>query len=177
MSEALQFPIGRFTAPAHVDAAARAGHVSAIAELPARLRAAVMRLRPAQLEMTYRPGGWTVRQVVHHVADSHMNAYIRCKLALTEERPRIKPYDEQQWATLADVASVNVEVSLALLEALHLRWVAALRGAPAEAYSRELVHPDHGTLTLDQLVAMYAWHGAHHVAHVGIVAAATSASR
>jgi hypothetical protein len=140
--------------------------IDQIAEAPARLRAAVEGLTPEQLETPYRPDGWTVRQVAHHVADSHLNAYVRFKLALTEDEPGIKTYKEALWAELADTREVPVEVSLTLLETLHRRWVALLRSLSAADFERTVRHPDHGVLNLNQLVGMYSWHGRHHVAHI-----------
>lgn len=169
----LRYPVGRFAyephaAPGSDDAIERcAAWIEEIAELPARLRDCVHDLDDAQLDTPYRPGGWTVRQVVHHVADSHVNAYVRTKLALTEDDVAIKPYDEGRWAELPDVALVPVEASLQLLDALHARWVALLRALPADAFARRLHHPEHPQpMTLDQLTALYAWHSRHHVAHV-----------
>jgi uncharacterized damage-inducible protein DinB len=131
------------------------------------LRAAVTGLTDAQLDTPYRPGGWTVRQVVHHVPDSHMNAYTRFKLALTEDVPTIKPYDEAKWAELDDSKSKMVEHSLALLEALHARWVFLLERLKPADFDRKLNHPEwDAPMTLDMLLALYAWHGKHHVAHV-----------
>ncbi len=123
-------------------------------------------LTPAQLDTPYRPGGWTVRQVVHHVPESHMNAYVRFKLALTEDEPVIKPYDEARWAMLPDIAVAPVEASLALLEALHLRWVALLESMTNAEFTRRFQHPELGPVRLDQSLASYAWHGRHHVAHI-----------
>jgi hypothetical protein len=147
--------------------ARRAACVTRIAAAPAALRAAVAGLSDAQLDTPYRPGGWTVRQVVHHVPDSHLNAYVRIRLALTEDTPTIKPYEEARWAELPDARSLPVEASLTLLEALHARWVTLLGGLGAADGARRLRHPEHGRLmTVDELIAMYAWHGEHHVAHV-----------
>jgi uncharacterized damage-inducible protein DinB len=141
--------------------------IDAIAAAPTKLRQAVNGLTDAQLDTPYRPGGWTVRQVVHHVADSHLNAYTRFRLAFTEQNPTIKPYDEAKWAELPDVAATSPEVSLALLEALHIRWVKLLRALTPAQLQRGFVHPEHGRLiTLERLLAMYAWHGRHHVAHI-----------
>ena len=123
-------------------------------------------LSPEQLDTPYRPEGWTVRQVVHHVPESHMNAYVRFKLALTEDHPTIKPYDEDAWAKLPDVAITPIEVSLQLLAALHSRWVDLLRSMQPSDFARTLFHPERGLLTLDQMLAMYAWHSAHHLAHI-----------
>jgi uncharacterized damage-inducible protein DinB len=137
-----------------------------IAATPSRLRAAISGLTAAQLDTPYRDGGWTVRQVVHHVPDSHMNAYVRLKLALTEEEPVIKPYDEQRWAELTDSRDTPIETSVALLDALHARWTTLLRSLSDADFRRRFRHPDHGAVTIDWLVAMYAWHGKHHVGHI-----------
>lgn len=162
-----RYPIGRFVYEGPMTAAERAEAMDAIAAAPAALRAAVAGMTDADLDTPYRPGGWTVRQVVHHLPDSHMNAYVRLKLALTEDRPTIRPYDEARWAELPDSRDVPVEVSLSLLEALHLRWVALLRALPPESFDRTLIHPEWSEpMSLDRLVALYAWHGRHHVAHV-----------
>src|SRR5580698_4609325 len=140
--------------------------VDDISRTPANLRAAVSSLSPQQLDTPYRPGGWTVRQVVHHVPDSHMNAYTRLKLALTENEPTVRPYEEGLWAELADSRETPVEVSLALLEFLHLRWDILLRAMQPGDFSRRLRHPVVGEMTVDNLVHHYAWHGRHHVAHI-----------
>ena len=153
-------------------AAQRREAIDAIAAAPAALRAAVEPLDPAALDTPYRKGGWTVRQVVHHLPDSHLNAFVRTKLALTEDAPTIKPYDEAAWAELPDSRDVPVEVSLALLDALHARWVPLLRALPDQAFERTITHPEWPRpMTLDMLVALYAWHGRHHVGHVEAVAA------
>jgi hypothetical protein len=163
----LRFPIGRFSFAGENTDRQRREHVDAIAAAPAGLRAAVAGLTPAQLDTPYRLDGWTVREVVHHVPDSHLNAYVRFKLALTEEAPTIKPYDEQRWAQLADTRTVPPDVSLRLLDALHERWVALLRSLTAADWGRILHHPEHDhPLTLDETLALYAWHGRHHVAHI-----------
>jgi hypothetical protein len=162
----LRYPIGPFRRPAGLGAEERAAAIAAIVEAPARLRAAVAGLTPAQLDTPYRPGGWTVRQLVHHVPDSHLNAYVRCKLALTEDAPTIRPYHEDRWAELPEASSAPIEPSLALLESLHLRWELALRGMAPADWERPLVHPDSGRQSVAQLIALYAWHGRHHVAHV-----------
>ena len=163
----LRFPIGPFTYARPATAEERRQRIAQIERTPAELRAAARGLSAAQLDTPYRPGGWTVRQVVHHVPDSHLNAVIRFKLALTESSPTIKPYDEARWAELGDVAGTPVEVSLRLLDALHERWVVLLRSlAPAE-FERTLVHPErNATMTLDEVLALYAWHGPHHTAHI-----------
>ena len=163
----LSYPIGRFQRPqVPLTNDQRRAAIDAIAETPRRFRAAVAGLDDAQLDTPYRPGGWTVRQVIHHVPDSHMNAYVRFKLALTEDTPTIKPYDEAAWATLEDARSTPIETSLALLDAVHDRWVRVLRAMQPQDFSRKLMHPEHGHLDLDQLLAMYEWHGKHHTAHV-----------
>jgi uncharacterized damage-inducible protein DinB len=137
-----------------------------IAEAPARLREAVHGLSPDQLDTPYRPGGWTVRQVAHHLPDSHVNAYVRFKLALTEEEPAIQTYEEAEWAKLADARQMPVEVSLALLDSLHQRWVVFLRSLSPGDFARTVRHPGWGRVSVDWLLAQYAWHGRHHVAHI-----------
>lgn len=162
----LRFPVGRFVPPAEHTPEQRAADVRAIAELPAHLRAAVAGLDDAGLDTPYRPGGWTVRQLVHHVADSHMNAFTRFKLGLTEDAPTIKPYDEARWAELAD-SRLPIDGSLALLDALHARWTALLEAMAPDDFARIVHHPDHPQpMSLDRLLALYAWHSRHHVAHV-----------
>ncbi|WP_027481445.1 YfiT family bacillithiol transferase [Deinococcus pimensis] len=161
----VRFPIGPFL-PATYDAPARAALILDLATLPERLRAAVRDLDDDRLDTPYREGGWTVRQVVHHVADSHMNAYVRVKLALTEDHPTVRPYDEAAWASLPD-SRLPVDVSLSLLGALHERWAALWRDLPGEAWARTFHHPASGeTVRLDTALAQYAWHGRHHLAHV-----------
>jgi hypothetical protein len=162
----LRYPVGQFRRPESLDDAQRRRAIDAIAATPAKLRAAVKGLTDAQLGTPYRPGGWTVRQVVHHVPDSHMNAYVRFKLALTEDEPTIKPYDEARWAELADSRETPVETSLVLLERVHERWVILLRSMSDNDFARRLRHPETGVQRLDQVLALYEWHGAHHVAHV-----------
>jgi len=164
----LRYPVGRFVRPtAALPPSERTRMIAEIAAAPAALRAAVKGLTNAQLDTPYRPDGWTVRQVVHHVPDSHLNAYCRFKLALTEDVPTIKPYDETRWAETPDGRSALVEESLTLLEALHKRWIFLLeRMAPAD-FERKLNHPEWSApLTLDAMLALYSWHGRHHVAHV-----------
>jgi DinB superfamily len=165
MTTDLRYPVGPFTpapdTPAATDAALRD-----IEALPATLRAAIAGLNDRQLDTPYRPGGWTVRQVVHHVADSHMNGLIRTKLALTEANPTIKPYDEAAWALLAD-ASLPIDVSLPLIEGVHTRWVRVLRALAPDQRQRTFVHPEHGqTMTIGYQVQDYGWHSRHHVAHI-----------
>ena len=161
-----RYPIGRFNHDASPSPGTRARHIEQIAGLPPRLRSAVAGLGPQQLDTPYRDGGWTVRQVVHHVPDSHLNAYVRTKLALTEETPTIKPYDESAWARLKDTELTPVEVSLAMLEAVHTRWVTLLGSLTASDFSRPFNHPEAGVRDLDWLVALYDWHGNHHLAHI-----------
>jgi uncharacterized damage-inducible protein DinB len=163
----LRYPVGKFDFDGPLSEADYPKLIAAVAETPAALRAAVAGLSRDQIETRYRPGGWTVKQVVHHLPDSHMNAYTRFKLALTEDVPTIKTYDEAAWAELSDSQQVPIDVSLGLLEAVHLRWVAILRSMDATDFRRGLRHPEHGrVLTLGQMLALYAWHGRHHVAHI-----------
>lgn len=162
----LRYPVGRLTYDNDVTEEKRRTWIRQIADTPGALRAAVAGLDDAQLDTRYRPGGWTVRQVLHHVPDSHMNAYIRFKLALTEENPTIRPYDEAAWAAVADTARTDPLVSLALLDALHQRWVILLDSMKPEDFARPLLHPENGPMTMDRLLQMYAWHGRHHVAHI-----------
>jgi hypothetical protein len=162
----LRYPIGRFRPHASPDASRRGANIADLAALPRHLHAALTGLDDRQLDTVYRPDGWTVRQLVHHVADSHMNAFIRLKLALTEDGPTIKPYDENAWAALAD-ATLPVDVSLALIEGVHRRWDALNAALRETDYSRTWTHPEHGrTFTIDYLLQTYAWHSRHHVAHI-----------
>jgi len=164
-----RFPIGTFTFDPAVTPDTRRRAIDAVRQTPAKLRAAAAGMTEAQLETPYREGGWTVRQVIHHVPESHANAWIRFKLALTEDNPTIKPYDEHAWATLPDVSRTPVDSSLALLDALHQRWVALLEVMTADDFTRRLQHPERGQLTLDYMLQLYAWHGPHHTAHVELV--------
>lgn len=158
----LSYPIGKFSyVPGH-----RAEHIKTIASLPSQLAAAVVGMTPEQLETPYRPGGWTVRQTVHHVADSHMNAFIRFRLALTETEPTIKPYEQSAWGELADSRTAPVELSLNLLAALHERWTLLLRSMADADFERTFRHPEIGLLTLEKNTALYAWHSRHHLAHI-----------
>jgi len=161
-----RFPIGKFHYEGAPSADQRSKFIAEIEQTPAAIRAAVQGLSPKQLDTPYRDGGWTVRQVVHHVPESHMNAYIRFKLALTEDEPTIKPYAEDLWAKLADVQSTPLEVSLALLDNLHLRWAPLLRGLQETDWKRTFIHPENGVVSLDKNLALYAWHGKHHTAHI-----------
>jgi hypothetical protein len=165
-AEALRFPIGRFQLPTTISAADRARYIEEIAAAPAAMRAAVKGMSEAKLNTPYRPGGWTIRQVVHHVPDSHMNAYIRMKLALTEDEPRITTYMEDLWAELPDSRVVPVETSLQLLESVQERWVALMRSMTDAQWQRAYMHPEQGRFPLDRQAALYAWHGKHHVAHI-----------
>jgi hypothetical protein len=160
-----QYPIGRFAKPAIITPDDRLRAIATLAEAPEMLRNAVDGLDTAQLSTPYRDGGWTVRQVVHHIADSHMNASIRMRLALTEDWPTIKPYDEKAWATLRDYAA-PIEWSLELFESLHARWVMLLQSLSEEQWKRGFNHPENGPVTLDLTALLYAWHSLHHVAHI-----------
>ena len=162
----LRFPVGKFDWNAPVSEADYPRLIAEIAETPGALRSAVAGLSRDQQETRYRPGGWTVRQLVHHVADSHMNAYTRFRLALTEGNPTIKPYDEAAWAELPDARALPVAVSLDLLDRMHERLVHLLRATKDTDFQRTLHHPENGPMTMDSLLAVYAWHGRHHVAHV-----------
>jgi hypothetical protein len=165
--EDLRYPIGKFTYTGPLTESDRSACIARIAAAPAKLRAAVAGLTDPQLDTRYRPEGWTVRQVVHHVPDSHLNAYTRFRLALTETVPTIKPYEEARWAELPDAKAGPVEISLGLLDALHVRWVLLLRQLKTQDWERTYNHPEHRReWTLDEVLAMYAWHGEHHVAHV-----------
>jgi uncharacterized damage-inducible protein DinB len=161
-----RYPIGPFSPDSNPSPETRARHIEEIAALPAKFRKALSGLSPDQLVMPYREGGWTIKQVAHHVPDSHLNAYIRFKLALTENVPTIKPYDEAAWARLKDSEVSSIEVSLNLLEALHIRWVNLLRSMKADDFNRKINHPEAGIQNLDRMLALYSWHGKHHTAHI-----------
>jgi len=162
----LRYPVGKFSFPDAVSPGDRLTFVGRIAETPAKLRTAIGGLSEEQLDTPYRPGGWTVRQVVHHFPDSHLNSYTRFRLALTEDEPTIKPYREDRWAELPDARAEPVDVSLRLLECLHARWVALLRSLTDAEWKRTFRHPELGSISLEQNAALYAWHGRHHVAHI-----------
>jgi len=162
----LRYPVGKYTKPTTLSPEARRAALEAIATGPKDLRNAVRGLTEAQLDTPYRPGGWTVRQVVHHVPDSHLNAYVRVKLGLTEDVPTVKPYDEAAWANLEDSRSTPIEVSLTLFDSVTDRWMRVLRAMKPADFARTLNHPENGIMTLDDVVAMYAWHTRHHVAHI-----------
>jgi uncharacterized damage-inducible protein DinB len=161
-----RYPTGKFHYDGSITEEQKQSLLNDIARTPERLRAAIQGLSEAQLDTPYRPGGWTVRQVVHHLPDSHMNSYVRFKLALTESEPTIKPYAEDRWAELADSKSTPIGVSLSLLESLHDRWVRLLRALTPEQWKRTFRHPDLGAMDLEKTLALYAWHGKHHVAQV-----------
>lgn len=161
-----RYPVGRFEGRARLTAEERRAMIEDIALAPARMRDAVRGLTESQLDTPYRDGGWTVRQVIHHVPDSHLNGYTRLKLALTEKEPTIKPYDQTAWADLADSRDTPIETSLMLLESVHDRWVRLLRSMSATDFARTFRHPEHGAVTIDWLVDMYSWHGRHHTAHI-----------
>lgn len=162
-----RYPVGRFTRPAALSPGERNAAIDVLDRAPQDMRVAVFGLSDAQLDTPYRDGGWTVRQVVHHVPDSHMNAYVRCKLALTEDTPTIKPYDEAKWAELEDGRSPLIEESLSLLESLHARWVYLLRRLQPADFARLLTHPEWTTpMSIDVVLALYAWHSRHHTAHI-----------
>lgn len=161
----LRYPIGRFSPPPASGPEVRAAQIETLRQLPVRLCAAISGLGGVQLDTAYREGGWTVRQVVHHVADSHANSFLRFKLALTEEWPAIKPYDEAAWARLAD-SRLPVETSLKLIDALHSRWVALLESMSEEDFQKGFIHPAMGRMNLARALALYDWHARHHTAHI-----------
>ena len=161
-----RYPVGKYDHRASLTPDERRAFIGVIAAAPQRMREAVRGLNERQLDTPYREGGWSVRQVVHHVPDSHMNAYLRLKFALTEDEPTIKPYDEAVWATLPDSVDTPVETSLTLLESLHGRWITLWRSMKDADFKRRFKHPEHGTMTVDWLLGMYAWHSRHHVAHI-----------
>jgi uncharacterized damage-inducible protein DinB len=161
-----RYPIGKFSYSGPLSPEQKQQYLTDIAQTPARLRAVVRELSDQQLDTPYRDGGWTPRQVVHHVADSHMNSYIRFKLALTEEDPIIKPYLEDRWAELPEAKHAPIEVSLALIDSLHQRWMLMLSELTDEDWKRAFRHPAMGPMSLEKSLALYSWHGRHHVAHV-----------
>ncbi|MCW5977657.1 MAG: putative metal-dependent hydrolase [Bryobacteraceae bacterium] len=164
-----RYPVGRFAMTPNPTPEHRAAWLDEIARLPDQLRAAVASLPEGALEKPYREGGWTGRQVIHHLADSHINSYVRFRLALTEEKPVIKPYEETRWAELSDARSGPVEVSLALIEGLHARWVALLRSLSDADWARTFIHPELGERDLTTTLALYAWHGRHHLGHLELL--------
>jgi uncharacterized damage-inducible protein DinB len=161
-----RYPIGKFSFGRTLNEDEKKELIDQIEQAPARLRAAVEGLSDQQLDTPYRDGGWTVRQVVHHVPDSHLNSYVRFKLALTEDGPTVQPYMENLWAELPEAKSAAPEISLSLLEALHKRWVMTLRAMKPEEWKRTFRHPEIGPMSLEKNLALYAWHGRHHVAHI-----------
>jgi uncharacterized damage-inducible protein DinB len=162
----LQYPIGKFQWEGVITDEQRRQLIAQIEQAPAQLRKALAGLTEEQVDTPYRPGGWTVRQVVHHLADANVNVYIRIRLALTEDNPTIKPFDQERWATLEDARTAPTELSFALLEALHGRWVLLLKSLGPADFARTLWHPERGVMTLDRCLGMLAWHGRHHTAHV-----------
>jgi len=160
-----RFPIGKFRR-AEANTSDHRAAIATLAALPENLRSAVYGLTAAQLDTPYREGGWTVRQLVHHVADSHMNAYIRIRLALTEDWPTVKTYDEKLWANLSDASTAPIDFSLELLDALHARWALLLRSLTEEQWQRGYTHPENGRQTVAEAIALYDWHCRHHVAHI-----------
>ncbi|MBI1225483.1 MAG: putative metal-dependent hydrolase [Bacteroidetes bacterium] len=167
--ENLKYPIGKFSAPENVTQDMRQAWIEAIAALPQRLEKALEGISETQLDTPYRPGGWTVRQVVHHLADSHMNAYCRLHLALTEDAPIIKPYEEGEWAKLPD-SMLPVIHSLEILKGMHFRWVYLLQNMSEADFQRTYVHPAYGKIySMDVMTALYAWHGEHHLGHVNLI--------
>ncbi|MEJ9151265.1 YfiT family bacillithiol transferase [Bacillus smithii] len=164
--EHLKYPIGRFIMPDPIDKDMRQHFIHVLQQLPDLLQNAVKDLSMGQLTTPYREGGWTLLQVVHHLADSHMNGYIRFKLALTEDQPTIKPFNEKKWAELPDSLQMNPAISISLLEAVHSRWVYLLRSLDEKDFSRGFTHPENGKMDLNQVLALYAWHSKHHLAHI-----------
>lgn len=162
----LRYPVGRFSAPQTITEQDLKSAIDTIAALPSEIRTATKGLTDSQLDTPYRPDGWTVRQVVHHVADSHMNSYVRCRLALTEDEPTIKPYDEAKWAMLPDARHEDIGVSLDLIESMHRRWTVLLRSLNDKDWARTFRHPERGLMRLDVNSLLYAWHSKHHVAHI-----------
>jgi DinB superfamily len=171
--EQLRYPIGRFRRPSEITRSDLQEWVECIEQLPFRLRAAVNGLDDAQLDTPYRPGGWTVRQLVHHIADSHINSYVRFRLALTEESPLIKPYDEKKWAALPDAQTGPVEFSLMLLEGLHVRWTSLLKSLTEAEWKSSFRHPEMGPVSVETAAGLYAWHSRHHVEHINALRART----
>ncbi len=162
----LRFPIGRFQFEEAISPQGRDRCIGEIERAPAEVRAAVAGLSPEQLDTPYRPGGWTVRQVVHHLPDSHLNNYVRFRLALTEDEPTIKPYAEERWAELEDARTGPIDISLSLLDSLHQRWIMLIRSLAPADFSRTFRHPELGIVPLDRNIQLYAWHGRHHAAHI-----------
>jgi DinB superfamily len=166
MTDELRYPVGPCERPAEISAEEKQRHLLDIAELPAKLREAVAGLAPQHLDIPYREGGWTIRQIVHHIADSHMNSYVRFKLALTEVQPTVKPYDEKLWAEIPEARTAPIELSLAMVDALHGRWSLMLRDMTDADFERSIRHPELGVLKLKSMLAGYGWHCRHHVAQI-----------
>lgn len=166
MSEDLRFPVGKFDGEQIITPEARQKFIQTIEELPAKLNAAIESLDNEQLDTCYRPEGWTIRQVVHHIADSHLNSICRFKLGLSEATPTIKTYNEAEWAEMADSRNAPIDVSLKIIEGVHARWTILLNSMSDEDFEREINHPERGTMTLGSLLALYDWHSRHHTAHI-----------
>jgi uncharacterized damage-inducible protein DinB len=162
----LQYPVGKFQWGGGVTDAQRQQLIDQIEQAPGQLRQAVAGLSEEQIDTPYRPGGWTVRQVVHHLADADMNIYTRFRLALTEDEPTIKPFAQERWVALEDARTAPPEISLSLLESLHRRWVLLLRSLHPADFARTFRHPEMGVVTLDKYLGLAAWHGRHHIAHI-----------
>ena len=168
MNKNLSFPIGKFDSTVEITAELRENNIREVEVLSEILRSALKDLSDKQLETPYRPEGWTVRQVVHHIADSHLNAFCRFKLALTEETPTIRPYLEDRWADLSD-SRLPIEPSMKIIEGVHARWTEILKSMSEEDFQKRLNHPETGEWTLNKMLGLYAWHGRHHVAHINSV--------
>lgn len=164
-----RYPVGRFERPENITPDQRQAWMGILAALPGQLKNWVASAPASALDVPYREGGWTARQVIHHLADSHLNSYIRFRLALTEDRPTIKPYDEAAWATLSDAATGPVEPSLEVLDGIHYRLVRLLEGLTEDQWKREFIHPERGVVDLPTTLAMYAWHSRHHLAHLSLI--------
>lgn len=162
----LRYPIGKYAAPKEISTEQIKSYIKTIEDTPAKFRDAIDGLNEEQLDTPYRPDGWTIRQVIHHVPDSHINSYVRFKLGLTENNPTIKTYDEAKWAELDDSRETPVEVSLTLLDSLHKRWADLLRSMSEKDFQRTINHPEHGKMKLDKLLALYDWHCKHHLTHI-----------
>jgi len=168
--EQLKYPIGKYKAPEAFNESQISGWIDQINDLPSKLRAAVSGLNDMQLDTTYREGGWTMRQVIHHIADSHMNAYIRCKLAITEQNPVIRPYFENKWAECDEAKTADVNISIDLLQNLHRRWVLFMHSLKIDDFERSYIHPEHNrSFTLKEVMGLYAWHGEHHLNHILLI--------
>lgn len=164
--EELRYPTGKWIKVPNLDAAGRAERIDLIAAVPAKLRTAVAGLDDEQLDTPYREGGWSTRQIVHHLADSHMNAFMRVKLGVTEDNPTIKPYDEKKWAETIDSRQTPIESSLSILDGLHARWSDLLRSLDSSAFDRMVHHPERGPMSLGDVLQLYAWHGRHHTTQI-----------